>query len=143
MANRLDFLDVRITGLTRNDIPEVKLICPLTYNTKNMRGEWLDITVPAGFITDFASLPGFARPFIHPLGAHIWAAILHDWLLEPVLNNVLQEVRDDFDRLSIDNAFRRQLRYDGFNILERQMFYLPVASPWGSKETYNRVRGIT
>lgn len=36
-------------------------------------------TVPAGYVTDFASIPRLAAWRIHPLDRHAWAALLHDW----------------------------------------------------------------
>lgn len=38
------------------------------------------ITVPAGFLTDLASVPAFARAFVGRVGPHLEAAIVHDWL---------------------------------------------------------------
>ncbi len=38
------------------------------------------ITVPAGFVTDFASVPWYARSVISVLGRHSIAAIVHDYL---------------------------------------------------------------
>lgn len=39
------------------------------------------ITVPAGYTTDFASVPFFARFIIPQAGHSARAAVLHDWLL--------------------------------------------------------------
>lgn len=36
--------------------------------------------VPAGFETDFASIPGIGRIFLPKWGKYGWAAILHDFL---------------------------------------------------------------
>jgi hypothetical protein len=38
------------------------------------------IVVPSRYVTDFASIPWFARWFIPPFGRHSIAAVLHDWL---------------------------------------------------------------
>ena len=40
----------------------------------------VNIIVPAGFETDFASIPRFARILIPKLGRWNKAAVLHDWL---------------------------------------------------------------
>jgi hypothetical protein len=37
------------------------------------------IIVPEGFVTDFVSVPWFARPFIPVIGRAAKAAVLHDW----------------------------------------------------------------
>jgi hypothetical protein len=39
------------------------------------------VTIPAGYETDFASIPRIARPFICQMGKCARAALLHDWLL--------------------------------------------------------------
>src|SRR5688500_11341220 len=37
-------------------------------------------TVPAGFVTDFASVPRILWNILPPYGKHSRAAVLHDWL---------------------------------------------------------------
>lgn len=37
--------------------------------------------VPAGFVTDFATIPRFLHWEVSPYGAYTRAAVLHDWLL--------------------------------------------------------------
>lgn len=39
------------------------------------------ITVPAGFVTDFASIPAILTPIFPVLGQSAKAAVVHDWLL--------------------------------------------------------------
>lgn len=38
------------------------------------------ILVPAGFITDFASIPKIFHSMILPYGKHTAASVIHDWL---------------------------------------------------------------
>ena len=45
-------------------------------------GPVIDITVPIGFVTDFASIPRFARMIIPKLGRWNKAAVLHDYLYQ-------------------------------------------------------------
>lgn len=40
----------------------------------------LPVTVPEGFVTDFASIPKAFQWLIHPFGSHAPAAVLHDYL---------------------------------------------------------------
>lgn len=40
------------------------------------------ITVPAGYRTDFASVPRFFHRVVSPVGRHGKAAIVHDWLCD-------------------------------------------------------------
>lgn len=53
------------------------LVDALTYEIKRT-GQF--ITVPAGFVTDFASVPWYARSVINVLGRHSIPAIVHDYL---------------------------------------------------------------
>ena len=46
------------------------------------RGPVVDIKVPIGFVTDFASIPRFARIIIPKLGKQNKAAVLHDYLYQ-------------------------------------------------------------
>jgi len=54
-----------------------RLFCQFTYNWGKMV-----ITVPAGFVTDFASIPRFAQFLIPKLGRYNKAAVIHDWLYQ-------------------------------------------------------------
>lgn len=56
----------------------------------------VEFTVPAGFVTDFASVPWFARTFIPIMGRHAKAAVLHDYLLE-LTKLPYNECNDIFD----------------------------------------------
>ena len=38
------------------------------------------VVVPEGYVTDFASIPGFVQWLIQPFGKHSEAAVIHDWL---------------------------------------------------------------
>ena len=45
-----------------------------------------NIQVPAGFVSDLASLPWFVRPLLRKLGRHQRGAVLHDWLYRNKIN---------------------------------------------------------
>lgn len=45
-----------------------------------IKGVELPVTVPEGFVTDFASIPKVFQGLIHPFGSHAPAAVLHDYL---------------------------------------------------------------
>lgn len=52
---------------------------PIIYHVGNIKS--LDIiSVPKGFITDFASIPQFFRNIIETVGKHGKGAVLHDYL---------------------------------------------------------------
>ena len=43
-------------------------------------GKPVDLKVPAGMLTDLASVPSLARPFLGRVGPHLEASIVHDFL---------------------------------------------------------------
>lgn len=53
-----------------------KLFHSFTYHWKRYN---IDIQVPKGFVTDFASIPRLLRIFIPKLGLYNKAAVLHDY----------------------------------------------------------------
>jgi hypothetical protein len=56
------------------------------------------ITVPAGYETDFTSVPLLARWFVSNFDRTAKAAVLHDWMLD-----------SGYDRKYADNTFRKAL----------------------------------
>jgi len=74
-------LDVRITQKKRDGRPLVELLTPFTYEV-GAEGSGDVIRVPAGFVTDFASVPRALWPIEPPLGDAGKAAVLHDYLYE-------------------------------------------------------------
>lgn len=57
-------------------------------------------TVPADFVTDFASVPSFLWSIFPPSGRHTRAAVLHDWLY----------VSGATSRADADGLFRRAMK---------------------------------
>lgn len=68
------------------------------------------IWVPAGYVTDFASIPRVGRWLIPPFGRHAIAAVVHDWLYsvgEPDMRGQADDIfRDALDELGVDMARR-------------------------------------
>ena len=62
-----------------------------------------NITVPAGFITDGASIPWFLRWRFSPTGRYFGAAIVHDFVLveEQDWDKANEEFSDELDALGI------------------------------------------
>ena len=56
-----------------------RLTAPLTFRL-GINGRGIEITVPAGFITDFASVPRMFWPIVPPVGPYCEASVLHDYL---------------------------------------------------------------
>lgn len=75
--------------------------------------------IPAGYVTDFASIPRLAAWRIHPLSDHAWAALLHDWryaIGEPGKKNIADQMFRE--RMEIDkvNAVRRKTMYEAVHL---------------------------
>lgn len=73
--------------------------------------------VPAGFSTDFASIPRILWPIIGPpYGRHSKAAVVHDWLYST----------EHVTRARADRAFRDIMRECGVGFLRRWVMWLGV-----------------
>jgi hypothetical protein len=71
------------------------------------------ITVPAGYRTDFASIPRWVWPIFPPVGRCGKAAVIHDWLCDEQPHSVdSQMAADIFDEAMIvlgEPSWRRQI----------------------------------
>lgn len=86
------------------------------------------VVVPEGYVTDFASIPGFAHWIVSPFGRHAEAAVIHDWLY------TLGDPGDEKGRKLADRTFRRALKLVGVDWLRRSIMYRAVR--WGGKSGY-------
>ena len=77
-------------------------------------GEHL-ITVPDGFVTDFASIPRAFRWMITGHGKDRWAAVVHDWLYA-----------EKYDRKKADEIFYEALLISGVNKIKARTMYRAV-----------------
>ena len=115
-----DIRVARIAGSTS----EWELIHDLVYQGNRDR-----FVVPAGFRTDFASIPRIFHSLIPKNGSHDAAAIVHDYLYQyqpfvpsPAPLRSMQRIsRKDADRL-----FRRIMRELGTNCIRYNLMYLGV-----------------
>ena len=83
------------------------------------------ISIRAGFETDFASIPRFARLFISPVGLHAKAALIHDALYRGKAE--LQGWRHpDFTRHKCDFVFREAMKILNVPFTRRWLMYLSV-----------------
>jgi hypothetical protein len=91
----------------RDGLTTAVLVNPFGYRDEH---EKLQIVVPGGFLTDFASIPGWARKIVSPFGRHAKAAVLHDWLYaigEPGLKDEADRVFDHaMQELEVDTLAR-------------------------------------
>lgn len=63
-----------------------KLLTPFDYHVGDYPSTEI-ITVPAGFITDLASIPRLLWSLMPPNGEYAKAAIIHDYLYDNAINN--------------------------------------------------------
>lgn len=76
-----------------------------------------EIHVPAGYITDFASIPAAVRGTFPPFGRHAKAAVLHDWLYL---------VGEDGQRAFADRVFLDAMAELGVSAVRRNLMYQAV-----------------
>ena len=87
---------------------------PVTYE-----GNTDTFVVPAGFETDFASVPRVFVWLLPRSGRYTKAAILHDWLSARVREGT-------FDRADADGLFRRSMRELGVPFVRRWLMWAAV-----------------
>ena len=118
------------TDLTvrRVDASFWELVDPLVY-----RGNRDRFVVPAGFRTDFASVPRLVTWLIPRYGAYTLAAILHDWLADEGIHSGAVTARE------ADGIFRRVMRESGVPVLRRWIMWAGVR--WGALTEPHRREG--
>lgn len=79
MSSFTDPLDVRILQREIKTRGLYKLLKEFTYEIGE-EGSGVLVEVPAGFVTDLASVPWFIRWLISPGGLHAKASVIHDYL---------------------------------------------------------------
>lgn len=120
--NYTDFLE--IPSLDIHGASEWKLEERLVYRSRY----WPElIIVPAGFITDLASIPRIFRALIPQNGKHRLAAIVHDYLVR----------LDDFDRRLADRIFLEAMEHLGVKRWRRYSMFWAV----GALTTWLKLRG--
>lgn len=90
-----------------------QLLAPLAYQSDMLRDT---ITVPAGFHTDFASVPRLPIIYLTEGGKGNKAAVVHDWLYSS--GNV--------DRKTADEVLREALIASGYSRFTANLFYAAV-----------------
>lgn len=88
------------------------------------KGEQDEFVVPAGFITDFATVPRVVAWLVPTYGRYTRAAILHDWLCTTGICTGVVSSRD------ADGLFRRVMREEGVPITRRWLMWAGVR--WGA-----------
>jgi hypothetical protein len=99
----------------RFDADTWTVVDPLVY-----RGRRDTFTVPAGFRTDFATVPRVVVWLIPRFGRYTLAAVLHDWLVTEGLRTGAVSSRD------ADGLFRRVMREQGVPPARRWLMWTGV-----------------
>ena len=86
------------------------------------------VVVPAGFLTDFASIPRGLWWLFQPTGRWAGAALVHDWLYH---SPIVQTGRDEpkhrpIDRDEADRVFLEAMQVMGVSWLTRHTMYRAV-----------------
>jgi len=75
---------------------------PITWQPNKGQEQFPTVTVPIGFVTDFASIPQIFWSILKPDGLYAYAAVVHDYLYwtqstpREVADNVLRLAMEDF-----------------------------------------------
>lgn len=129
--------------LFQGDGSNFMLVSPMDYEIKSTGKV---ITVPGGFVTDFATVPWYARWRISPLGKHSIAAIVHDYLYweqrcsREEADEILREAMGEYGSSSTDQAivfyavkYGAQSAWDE-NAADKKKGYIRVLT--GGKENF-------
>ncbi|RBY95520.1 hypothetical protein DQ237_13385 [Blastococcus sp. TF02-8] len=103
----------------RVDDDDWAVVEPLTYRGRRDR-----FVVPAGFLTDFATVPRVVVWLVPRFGRYTAAAILHDWLCTEGIRSGVVTSRE------ADGIFRRVMRENGVPVLRRWLMWTGVR--WGA-----------
>jgi hypothetical protein len=114
--------------VSRVDADTWALVDELVY-----QGRWERFVVPAGFRTDFASVPRVVTWLVPRFGAYTLAAILHDWLCSEGIRSGEVTSRE------ADGIFRRVMRESGVSVLRRWLMWAGVR--WGALTDERRRAG--
>lgn len=95
-----------------------RLIAPLVYYSKLLGCE---IVVPAGFVTDYASVPRLPLVYLVVGGKGQRAAVVHDWLYSGGLVNGRALTRKEADQV-----FAEALAASGYGATVKSLMYAGV-----------------
>ena len=103
------------------------------------------VTLPVGFLTDFASVPRLLWPLLPPTGTYGKPAVIHDWLyqkryvlVEVGFNSHAVQVPRSIDRSEADSVLLEAMWVLGVGSLARWAVYAGVRL--GGWITWNRSR---
>lgn len=90
------------------------------------RGQTHGVAIPAGYVTDFASVPRAFSWLIPAFGIYTRAAIVHDFLITDILPKQAHLEVPEFTSRDVDGIFRRILRELGVPFTRRWLMWAGV-----------------
>jgi hypothetical protein len=127
----MPFADSPFT-VTRVDPVRWCLVDPLVY-----QGQRQSFRIPAGFVTDFATVPWWVQSLIPRTGSWTLAAVLHDWLCTELARWHSYRLPTPFlvqvvpvNARDADGLFRRVLREEGTDVVRCWLMWTGVR--WGA-----------
>lgn len=125
-----------VFGENRGGRSCVRLLHPVQYHVHADDSPEV-IVVPAGFVTDFASIPWGLWNLFPPLGPWARPAIVHDFLYETSGTGLWEGQRcitreTDYNRSDADSIFREALAVVGVPGWRRTLMYRAVRLGGGS-----------
>jgi hypothetical protein len=73
-------LPVGTLEVSRFKDPIYFLLKPISWKPNDASSQFQEVTAPAGFVTDFASIPRVFWSLLRPDGDYAYAAVIHDYL---------------------------------------------------------------
>ena len=116
MSSFLSPLRIEDAGIGRHGRPVFVLLEEFPYEV-GATGSGLKICVPAGFVTDFASIPRLFWSVVPPMGQHGKAAVVHDYLYRK---------SSGFSKILADAIFYEAMELLGVPWYRRWVMYLAV-----------------
>lgn len=98
-------------------------------------GERWEIVVPSGMLTDLTSVPRAGRIFVERVGAHLEAAIVHDFLFIAWQGIKGHDAREADFRFANEVMLQAMIAAD-VGYLRRNVIFLAVSS-WVGRNTYD------
>ena len=131
-AGLLKFRDISgILSFTRFKDPMYILNSPIKWQPKS-GGSHRAVTVPAGFVTDLASIPSIFFSLFRPDGEYAHAAVIHDFLYWEQITT----------REEADEIFKQAMIDAGVSSIERRLLFEAVATfgekSWARNEEQKR-----
>lgn len=102
-----------------------RLYRSFTYRYKSCAG-LVNINIPAGFSTDFASVPRIFWTIISPWGKFGKAAVLHDYLYRNHQVKIAKQISLSFSRKEVDTIFLYTMRHCGTSPVKAKIMYWAV-----------------